>query len=35
MEYIVQWKDKIAEDSSWITQDELDLYDSGQGIMVS
>lgn len=29
MEYLVQWKDKIVEDSSWITQDELDLYDLG------
>lgn len=32
MEYLVQWKDKPAEDNSWITQAELDFYDSSQTI---
>lgn len=35
MEYLVQWKDKPVEDSSWITKAELDLYDLGQSMSSS
>ena len=35
MKYLVQWKDKLVKDSSWITQVKLDLYDLGQNMISS
>ena len=35
MEYLVQWKDKLVEDSSCITQDDFDIYDSSKNITIS